>query len=376
MKARSSEPILSSYLFSKASKSRTPIDGAFELSPVCNLRCKMCYVRKTPEEVKNAGGLITADQWLDMASQAQREGMLYLLLTGGEPFIYPGIEELYTKLSRMGFIISFNSNATRIDGEIMKWLGKQPPTRINVTLYGSSNDTYARLCGDPNGFDKAVRGIETLLEAGIQVKLNGSITPDNVNDLEELHRFADEHKLILQATTYMFPPIRRDKSLVGCNERFTSKDAGIYFARNHFIQNTPEAFKKHAESMRQNAAKISPHDCYLEGDKMRCRAGKSTFWISWNGVMVPCGMMTRPEAYPFRDGFKEAWKQTTQNADDIRLSEECANCNLKDMCQVCAAMALTETGEFNGTPKYFCEMTASQIEETERLYQKLLEEQK
>lgn len=376
MKAKNTEPMLTKYLFAKASRSRTPLDGAFELSPVCNLRCKMCYVRRTMDEVKKEGGLITAEQWLDMARQAQQEGMLYLLLTGGEPFIYPGIEELYSELNKMGFIISFNSNATQIDESVMEWLGKRPPTRINVTLYGTSNETYGRLCGDPKGFDKTVRGIDMLRNAGVQVKLNASMTPDNIGDLEEIHRFADERELVVQATTYMFPPIRRDESMVGCNERFNAKDAGIYFARNQLLQNEPEAFMKYAEEVRNNTAKAPQSDCYLEGDKMRCRAGKSTFWISWNGVMVPCGMMNSPETYPFRDGFKEAWKQTVENTEKIRLSDECANCRHKDFCQVCAAMAVSETGKFDGTPKYFCEMTQSTIDETQRLYNKLLEEQK
>lgn len=45
------EPRLTQYLFDRASRTLTPLSGTFELSPVCNLACKMCYVRKTPAEV-------------------------------------------------------------------------------------------------------------------------------------------------------------------------------------------------------------------------------------------------------------------------------------------------------------------------------------
>ena len=42
---------LSEFLSMKASAGRIPISGTFELSPVCNFACKMCYVRKTEKEV-------------------------------------------------------------------------------------------------------------------------------------------------------------------------------------------------------------------------------------------------------------------------------------------------------------------------------------
>lgn len=105
------EPRLTQYLFDRASRTLTPLSGTFELSPVCNLACKMCYVRKTPGEVAASPrppvGLI---QWLSIAEQARDAGMLYLLLTGGEPFLWQDFWPLYERLSTMGFLISINSN--------------------------------------------------------------------------------------------------------------------------------------------------------------------------------------------------------------------------------------------------------------------------
>ena len=71
------EPRLTQYLFDRASRTLTPLSGTFELSPVCNLACKMCYVRKTPAEVAASPrppvGLI---QWLSIAEQARDVGRL------------------------------------------------------------------------------------------------------------------------------------------------------------------------------------------------------------------------------------------------------------------------------------------------------------
>ena len=108
----------SDYLFQKASINKIPLSGTFELSPVCNFSCKMCYVRKTSDQIKKEGKCLRDwTEWLELAKQCREAGMLYLLITGGEPFIYPHFKELYGALHSMGFLISINTNGTMIDEE-------------------------------------------------------------------------------------------------------------------------------------------------------------------------------------------------------------------------------------------------------------------
>lgn len=210
------EPRLTQYLFDRASRTLTPLSGTFELSPVCNLACKMCYVRKTPAEVAASPrppvGLI---QWLSIAEQARDAGMLYLLLTGGEPFLWQDFWPLYERLSTMGFLISINSNGTLLDEARVARLAEHPPTRINITLYGAGNETYEALCGRSGMFDRVDRAITLLRQAGILVKLNCSLTPHNAGDLERIVGYAAERDLILEVNTYMFPPLRRDRPWSG-----------------------------------------------------------------------------------------------------------------------------------------------------------------
>ena len=77
-------PNVSDYLHAKASRRKVPLSGTFELSPVCNFACKMCYVRKTPEQIRREGkALIPWQAWLELAKQCRDAGTLYLLLTTG-----------------------------------------------------------------------------------------------------------------------------------------------------------------------------------------------------------------------------------------------------------------------------------------------------
>ena len=59
-------------LIAKAGESNTPISGSFELLPLCNMNCDMCYVRLDRKEMEQQGRLRTADEWIELAEQMQK----------------------------------------------------------------------------------------------------------------------------------------------------------------------------------------------------------------------------------------------------------------------------------------------------------------
>ena len=354
------EPKITEYLHTKAAHLKIPLSGSFELTPCCNMACKMCYVRMTREEQEAVAPLRTAKDWIRLGQEAKEKGMLYLLLTGGEPFLRPDFREIFQSLHRMGLILSINSNATLIDEDTIAWLKETPPSRINVTLYGASDETYERLCCNPRGFTQATRAIRLLKEAGISVKINCSLTPHNAADAEGIFAFAKQEGLIVQATSYMFPPLRRDESMVGQNERFTPEEASYQAARLISLMNGDDWF---LENLKKGLPPIpaETEDCPeigAEGEGIRCRAGKSSFWVTWNGCFMPCGMMPIADApNVFEEGFDRAWKYATDYAASIRLPAKCATCEARDSCKACAAMVYTESGNFCTVPEYRCSMT-------------------
>ena len=334
-----------------------PLSGTFELTPLCSMACKMCYVRMSPEEFAATGKrLRTADEWLALAREAKEQGMLLLLLTGGEPFLYPEFRRLYTELRQMGFVISINSNATLITEETVAWLKENPPQRINITLYGASDATYARLCGHPTGFTQVTRAIGLLRDAGISVKLNCSVTPENVCDLEDIIAYSDEHKLVLQATSYMFPPLRRDAESVGRNARFAAEECARTEVKIRRLQYGAENLREYCKAIESHQPVDTPLCADCEGEGLQCRAGKSAFWVTWDGRMTPCGMVNEPAVFPFGQGFADAWQSLRAQTAALHLPPECASCDAKHYCHTCAAMCYTETGRYDCKPQYRCDL--------------------
>ena len=376
------EPVeaqITNYLYAKASYQGFPLSGTFELTPCCNMACKMCYVRKTKAEQEAIAPLRTTEEWIELGEQAKQAGMLYLLITGGEPFLYPGIREVLTRLHYMGLIISINTNGTLIDAQTIEWLKECPPSRFNITLYGASDETYERLCGNPKGFTQATQAIRLLKEAGFSVKINCSVTPHNVNDLEGIFAFAREEQLVIQATSYMFPPVRRDVTMTGTNDRFAPEEAAYQAARITALtdgyQNFLERMEKHAPLSLPDELEEDCPQLEAEGDKIRCRAGKCSFWITWEGNMLPCGIFPNEGADNVFDlGFGRAWENVRERTSEIRLPAKCSACELKTQCKTCAAMVITESGDFHTAPEYRCRMSKSYLSACNCLKEELLKQ--
>ncbi len=345
-------------LADKAAAKQVPIMCAFELLPVCNLNCKMCYVRKSMSEVQMAGGLKDANWWLNLARQARDAGLLYPLLTGGEPFLHPEFFDILAGMTEMGLQVSINSNGTLIDEAKAKLLAKYRPIRINITLYGASERAYEDLCGDADAFRRMKQGVALLKRYDVPIKFNASITPENVSDLEGIVAFAKEQGCPIQIATYMFPPIRRDESMIGQNARLSPEDAALARVRADFLQNEPQWFLGQAARF----SKFIPIDQIDFGNKegkemgMQCRAGLCSFWIDWQGKLMNCGMYPSVRLDPETMPFDKAWKELVEHTAQVRYSPDCILCPNRWLCHPCIAMVSNECGDLNGRPEYLCRM--------------------
>ncbi|MEQ2455835.1 radical SAM protein [Flavonifractor hominis] len=364
------EPRWSAYMHEKGNHLGLPVSGTFELTPRCNFGCKMCYVHQTPEQITASGRReLTAGEWLEIGEQARQAGMVLLLLTGGEPLLYPGFMELLHALKGMGLLVSVNSNGLLAQGELLEQLHRDPPMRFNITLYGGSDATYERLCGRPV-FHQVVDNIRALREAGIPIRLNASITPDNREDVEDIFRVGRELGLYVKSSTYMFPPVRVNGGAAGeAAHRFTAADAARYELLCREQTMTQEQLRAAVE-----AGGLPPDgaDCTGggEGEPLLCRAGRSSFWLTWDGRMIPCGMMNCPGHSVTELGFRRAWEAVRADTAAIRLPGACTGCPMRVQCASCAASCAAETGRSDQRPDYLCAMTRELIHLTREKYGK------
>lgn len=361
MNANRTEPLLVSYLHSKGAKLKLPISGTFELTARCNFNCPMCYVHMNQNEIHATQRReLTTEEWIKLAKEAKDRGMFFALLTGGEPFLRRDFFEIYSAMKSMGLMISINTNGSLLQGDIRRQLLENPPFRVNLSLYGGCAQTYRNMCGQ-DVFEQVTESIKALKTAGVDVRLNLSITPYNRQDLEKIFKISQELGVHVKGTGYMYPPARRNGDRSGCENRMSPEEAAASSLEWELLRFGREEFVQRAEKAK-NLMKYKTDRCAVEPDSgIECRAGSSGFWITWDGRMLPCGMMPRPEAFPLKIGFDAAWNQILMKTKEIRMPAECAGCEKKSVCGVCAAMCIAETGHFDRVPTYMCRMTDETI---------------
>jgi len=365
----SEEPYLSTYFHRKGRKLGLPIAGTFELTARCNFNCPMCYVHMTPEQLKASGKEeLTAQQWLDIAREARDQGMVFALLTGGEPLVRKDFFEIYDGMREMGILISINSNGSMLRGEILERFLETPPLRFNISLYGGNNETYRNMCGIP-AYDQVKENIRRLRQAGVEVTLNLSITPYNKDDLEQIYRDASELDVNVRASSYMYPSVRVNGEQYGCGNRLSCAESAKYAVKWDSMRLSQEAFAARAENMAKLTFSETDGCPLEEGEGVRCRAGSTTFWMTWDGKMLPCGMLITPAAYPLEVGFGAAWEQIRSETEKIQTPAKCVSCDYKSFCGACAAVYYTETGAFDQVPEYVCRRAEEIVKATQVVYE-------
>lgn len=351
-------------LYKSATARRQAIGVSFEITPVCNLNCKMCYIRTNMEQVQRNGGLRTNEKWVELAKEMREAGVLFLLLTGGEVFLYPRFRELYESLYDMGFVITVNTNGTLIDEEIVQWLKLRPPKCVSISLYGASNETYEALCGRSGMFTRVDRAAKLLMDNGIRIEFKTILTPLNAHDLKACWAYVKNLGVFYETDPYAFPPSRKlgEAQIV----RFTPEEtAACRFANNRLSQSREEFVRGIVGHLiKYERSKNKPgNDLY----GFTCGATRSSCWITWQGHLTPCAMLEEPYTLPFEQGFLPAWEELKRVCDEILMSSDCSHCDKREVCTTCPAANLVESGSFQKKSEYHCRMTGKTLEDMYRM---------
>ena len=347
------EPPLVRKLHAVGRKLGTPVAGTFELTAGCNFNCRMCYIHDSgakPDQTRE----LTAEQWLSVGKQAADAGTVFVLLTGGEPLLRPDFARIYTGLKKLGLMVSVNTNGLLLSGETAELLIKNPPMRLNVTLYADNAEGYLRVCG-VNAFERVLANIRRMKEAGVQVKINLSFNPGNADRADQLSALVEALGLQSQASVYMYPPVRRAQKNASA-DRLSPEDAARLRLRWETLRGRTQKLLSSADILNRLASREC-EDAVPPTEGVRCRAGHTAYWIGATGEMLMCGMIPLSAGSVPQEGFDVCWQKTRALMKTVTMPAQCTACNLRPVCCVCPAACYSETGAFTKAPSYLCEMS-------------------
>lgn len=349
-----------SKLTANAMEMGLPLSGAFELTSRCNYRCKMCYVACPANDKKAMAAELSAEQWIDLGRQARDAGLFYLILTGGEVFLRKDFEKIYEALSEMGLNITIYTNASLITPKKAKWLGKIPPSKVSVTVYGASPETYEKVTGCYEGYMKTISALDALMAENISLEIKTTVVEGNHIDYKELFKLAHTYSNTLGVVNYISP--RRE----GCGSDPTGnrlspieiveyeKRIRDYGTKMYPVDKKLE-IKINEDTMQEKVKLQEQTVKWSENSAFRCQSGKTGFWLTWDGRLIPCGLLATPSAKPLETSFVNAWEILKEDCKNVPKCSACEKCDIREDCIACPGRLITETGCFTKPAQYLCD---------------------
>lgn len=317
------------YLNFCARQRGVPFCGSFELTPLCNFDCKMCYVHLNRDQMQGRS-LLTTEQWIDIMDHAIDAGMMYADLTGGECLSYPGFREIYLHLRSRGIGVVVLTNGQLITEELADFFAQYPPDSIQITVYGSNEDAYEAVTGR-RAFEDVKRAIQLLKDRNLRTFL--TTTPNRYiqKDIGELLTF-------LRSTGVQYGvgmssiPARDD----------TGRKLSDYAPEAEFYVRFHQEQMQFNELLSQTKEKISPAwepipKGFFPQTMLTCSSGQSTFHMNWKGEMFPCIPFYSVNRSVLEYGFENCWAWIREQMKTYMPPSECMTCTNRSVCDACAA---------------------------------------
>jgi MoaA/NifB/PqqE/SkfB family radical SAM enzyme len=313
----------------------------FVLTNLCNLRCSFCFQRR--DRRKDA---MTAEDWMRLAEQLPPYARV--TMTGGEPFVFPGFEPVFSHVAEQ-FECNIISNGVLLTEERIDLILSYPKFRVlsisidNVgnTLRGVTEKQWAHV-------EKMMKYfIEKRDEVHSNCVLDAKTTilDENAEDLLEIYKYCveelgcDYHSFMflkgspIQHADYMFKfnDILK-KSYAPVYKRFDAIKQQLELIRQYNLRMGKSAFLHPSiaslisEKPLPNIDYINEKN-YIKDNYLSCKFPWSSVHINVDGSLFPCMAisMGNVKETPLSDIING--KKFTRFKDLIRKEGTVEGCN-------------------------------------------------
>ena len=160
----------------------------------CNLRCSYCMPQGVPKLCHE--DVLTYEEFLRLARLFAACGVDTVRVTGGEPLVRKGVEQLVAGLKATPGIrgVHMTTNGVLLAQQLPALLAAGLDS-VNVSLDTLSAQTFTHITG-VDALGQVRQGIDAVLASGIPVKLN-CVPQAGVNEagLRQIAQLAQEHPL-------------------------------------------------------------------------------------------------------------------------------------------------------------------------------------
>ncbi len=347
----------------------------WNLTPACNLKCRHCYAA-----VNTTSGVLPLDVALKTVDGLAELGCAALLLSGGEPLMYPHLFELAGYARQKGIRVTLSTNGTLITSEVADRLKALDVTYVGISIDGTEevHDTFR---GVPGAYQKSLNALRICRDAGVKVGLRVTMTRNNVRDIdaildlmqrERFQRICFYHLVYTgRGGAIRAEDLSHEESRAALDKLMARTEAAaqagipleILTVDNHC--DAPYVWLKLAERGDTRAEEVLQLIRHNGGNA----SGKRFFCISWDGTIYPDQFWrTRPVGSVLNADWVEQWRHPPEGAFLAQLRQRhpllqgrCATCRFQKMCAGNLRARADEGGDNVWLPDPACYLTDDEI---------------
>lgn len=231
----------------------------------CNLRCRHC----SNSEFAKKDRELTVAALRDFSEQADEMGLCLLNISGGEPLVFPDLDEVISALNPQKFHLSMSTNGHMLTPEKARHLKAIGLDKMKISV-DSINEKLHNMNRNKDGsYNKAFKALFTAKEAGLDVIVQHVVTRQNTQtpETEELAKFATENGFMLDIIN-----VKAIGRLEGRHDILINDEDAA------FLRNLHEKYP------------VARRDLFPSyGIDRGCGAVNSTFQLTKYGDILPCG---------------------------------------------------------------------------------------
>lgn len=313
---------------------------SWNITKRCNLFCDHCY---RESEDKNYKDELSLEEGLRLIDGIKKAGFKILVLSGGEPLLREELYDFARHASDIGLIPVIGTNGTLIDEEKARMLKESGIRAAAVSMDYLDEERHDMFRGKEGSLSLAKRGIKNLLDAGIRVQINTTITKNNKDELMDLIDFAQANGASSHHPFFLV-------------ETGRGKDMkGFGLEGEEYMDLISDIMEKQKDVDIELKPTCAPQFMAVakeKGMKMRftrgCIAGIGYCCVLPNGKVHICPYLQIEAGDVRQEDFYTIWKESPvflELRDYSNYKGACKSCKNIDICGGCRARAFSKTGD-------------------------------
>ncbi len=332
---------------------------AWEVTRSCNLNCIHC--RAAAEKGPYKGELKT-DKILSVMDEINKISKPIIILTGGEPLLREDIFEIAKYGNDLGFRMVMAPNGTLVNKENLKKMKDSGIQRISLSIDGSTAETHDNFRKVRGAFDSVMKAIELCKEFDMPFQINTTITKINIDEIPKILDLSVE-KGAVALHIFLLVPTGRGKELADQEippEEYERILNWFYDQhRNVPLQLkatcAPHFYRILRQRAKQEGIKVDFQTFGLDAVTKGCLGGKGFCFISFDGIVQPCGYLELNCGDVKVESFDNIWKNSkifNELRDEDSYDGKCGICEYRKVCGGCRARAYEVTGNYLAEEPY------------------------